>query len=124
VTFTTFIQPAWLAVLVLWNFAVLAAAQLTIRLIMAFSVRATLVAALALTAASLLAAGAYDVALGAQPSLTTRLVWLPLPMAMEGLAGFAIARWVLKFRRQRGQIITGLMVGVLAPHTFALLSSV
>ncbi len=123
-TFTTFIQPAWLAVLVLWNFAVLAAAQLTIRLIMAFSVRATLVAALALTAASLLAAGAYDVALGAQPSLTTRLVWLPLPMAMEGLAGFAIARWVLKFRRQRGQIITGLMVGVLAPHTFALLSSV
>ncbi|HEY3063355.1 MAG TPA: hypothetical protein VGL99_30655 [Chloroflexota bacterium] len=123
-TFATFLQPAWLVVLVVWHFAVLAAAQLTIRLIMAFSVRATLLAALVLTVASLAGAFAYDLAIGQQPSLTTRLAWLPLAMAIEGVAGYAIARWVLKFKRHRGQVITGLMVAVLAPHTFALLSSV
>jgi len=124
VTFSTFVQPVWLAALVVWNFAVLAAAQLTIRLIMAFSVRTTLLAALALTVVSLVAAIAYDLAIGPQPSLSTRLALLPIPMAIEGAAGFAIARWLLRLRRLRGQVITGLMVAVLAPHTFALLSSV
>ena len=42
VTLATFLQPGWLVALLAWNFAVLAAAQLTIRLIMAFSVRLTL----------------------------------------------------------------------------------
>ena len=55
-TLAILLQPGWLAVLLAWNFAVLSAAQLTIRLIMAFSVRLTLLAAVVLTAAALLIA--------------------------------------------------------------------
>ena len=122
-TLATFLQPTWLIALLGWNFAVLAAAQLTIRLIMAFSVRTTLLGAVALTVGSLAVALVYDLAVGPQPSLATRLTLAPLPMLLEGLAGFAVARWVLAIRRVRGQVIAGLMVGVLDPHLFALLSS-
>ena len=109
--------------MIAWNFAVLSAAQLTIRLIMAFSVRLTLVAAVALTAAALVIAAVYDVLLGPQPSLALRFSWAPLPMVLMGLAGFAIARWVLRIRRLRGQIIAAFMVGLLDPHVFTLLST-
>jgi hypothetical protein len=121
--FATFLQPQWLVVLLLWNFAVLAAAQLTIRLIMAFSLRTTLLGAVVLTGLGLFVAVAYDVVIGPQGSLSARLSTLPLPMLLEGLAGFATARWVLHIKRLRGQLIAGLMVGVLDPHVFALLSS-
>ena len=120
---TTFLQPGWLAVLLVWNFAVLAAAQLTIRLIMAFSVRTTVLGALALTVLSLLVALVYDLVLGPQTSLAQRLASLPLPMLLEAAAGFVVARWILRLRRLRGQVIAALMVGVLDPHVFALLSS-
>jgi hypothetical protein len=43
-------------------------------------------------------------------------------MLMAG-AGFATARWLLRIRRLRGQIIAGLMIGLLDPHLFTLLSS-
>jgi hypothetical protein len=42
-------------------------------------------------------------------------------MVLMGLAGFIIARWLLRIRRLRGQIIAGLMVGLLDPHLFTLL---
>jgi hypothetical protein len=45
-------------------------------------------------------------------------------MVLMGLAGFAIARWVLKIRRTRGQIIAGLMVGLLDPHLLTILSGI
>jgi hypothetical protein len=64
-SFATLCQPGWLALLLAWNFAVLSAAQLTIRLIMAFSVRLTLVGTVVLTIAALLAAAVYDAATGA-----------------------------------------------------------
>ena len=121
-TLATFLQPGWLALLLAWNFAVLSAAQLTIRLIMAFSVRLTLVAAIALTAAALLIAAVYDVIVGPQPSLAVRLSWAPLPMLLMGLVGFVVARRLLRIRRLRGQIIAGIMVGLLDPHIFTLLS--
>jgi hypothetical protein len=123
VTVATLLQPGWLLVLIAWNFAVLSAAQLTIRLIMAFSVRLTLVAAVALTVAALVIAAFYDVVVGPQPSLAMRLSWAPLPMILVGLTGFAIARWLLRIRRLRGQIIAGVMVGLLDPHVFTLLFS-
>jgi Na+(H+)/acetate symporter ActP len=123
VTLATFLQPGWLIALLGWNFAVLAAAQLTIRLIKAFSVRTTLLGAVALTVCTLAVAVVYDLVVGPQPSLTTRLTLAPLPMVLEGVAGFAVARWVLTIRRVRGQVIAGVMVGVLDPHLFALLSS-
>ncbi len=123
-TLATLLQPAWLVGLVLWSFMVLAAAQLTIRLIMAFSVRLTLVAAVALSLAALLVAAIYDFVVGPNASLSTRLTTAPIAMLLMGLAGFAIARWVLKIRRARGQIITGLMVGLLDPHLLTILSGI
>jgi hypothetical protein len=121
-TLATLLQPAWLAILLVWSFAVLAAAQLTIRLIMAFSVRVTIIGAVLLTIVALVAAAAYDLATGSDPSLTTRLEWLPLAMAIMALGGFAIARWQLRIKRLRGQVIAGLMVGLLDPHLFTVLS--
>jgi hypothetical protein len=124
VTLATLLQPAWLVGLVLWSFMVLAAAQLTIRLIMAFSVRLTFVAAVALSLAALLVAAIYDFVVGPNASLSTRLTTAPIAMLLMGLAGFAIARWVLKIRRARGQIIAGLMVGLLDPHLLTILSGI
>jgi hypothetical protein len=124
VTLATLLQPAWLVGLLLWSFMVLAAAQLTIRLIMAFSVRLTLVAAVALSLAALLVAAIYDFVVGPNASLSTRLTTAPIAMLLMGLAGFAIARWVLKIRRARGQIIAGLMVGLLDPHLLTILSGI
>ena len=123
----TLLQPSWLVVLFVWNFMVLAAAQLTIRLIMAFSVRQTLVGAVALTGLALLVAAIYDVVvgglLGTAATFASRLAWAPLPMLLMALAGFAIARWVLKIKRLRGQIVAGVMVGVLDPHLFTLVAA-
>ena len=119
----TLLQPGWFAVLLAWNFAVLSAAQLTIRLIMAFSVRRTLVAAVVLSIVALPIAAVYDVLVGPQPGLAAQLRWAPVPMLLMAVAGFAIARWLLHIRRLRGQIIAGLMVGLLDPHVFTLLSS-
>ena len=122
VTLATFVQPVGLAALLGWCFLVLSAAQLTIRLIMAFSVRQTLLAALLLGCLALGVAAVSDLLLGPQPSLSARLSWAPLGMALMACAGFGIARWVLKLRRLRGQLICGLMVGLLDPHLFTVLS--
>jgi hypothetical protein len=119
----TLVQPVWLAVLLGWDFAVLSSAQLTIRLIMAFSVRTTLVGAALLTIVALAAAVVYDVAVGSQAAVSTRLELVLLPMVLMGLAGFLVARRVLRIKRLRGQVIAGLMVGLLDPHLFTLLAT-
>ena len=116
------LQPGWLLALLVWNFLVLSAAQLTIRLIMAFSVRTTFIASVVLTLASLAVALVYDLVVGVPDTFTARLESALLPMALMAVAGFATARWVLKIKRLRGQVITGLMVGLLDPHLFTLLS--
>jgi hypothetical protein len=123
VTLATLLQPGWIVVLLVWNFAVLTAAQLTIRLIMAFSIRLTLVATVVVTLLDIVVAGIYDVALGQNPTLGARLELVPLAMVLMAVAGFATARWVLRIKRLRGQIIAGLMVGLLDPHLFTLLSA-
>ncbi len=102
---------------------VLSAAQLTIRLIMAFSVRLTLVAAGLLALLTLVIAAIFDLVVGPQASLPARLGLAPVPMLLMALAGYAIARWVLHIRRLRGQIIAALMVGLLDAHLFAILST-
>ena len=117
----TLTQPLALAALYVWSFVVLSAAQLTIRLIMAFSVRLTLLAAVALTVAALAVAVIYDALFGTQTPLAVRVQLAPLPMLLMALAGFAIARWLLRIKRLRGQLIAGLMVGLLDPHLFTLL---
>jgi hypothetical protein len=113
--------PLVAVILFAWNFAVLSAAQVTIRLIMAFSVRRTVLAAVVLSVIALPVAAIYAVVLGPQPSLAERLNWAPVPMILMGVAGFALARWMFRIRRLRGQIIAGLMVGLLDPHLFTIL---
>jgi hypothetical protein len=115
------VQPWAVAGLLVWSFGVLSAAQLTIRLIMAFSVRLTVLAAIVLSAAAIVIALIYDLAFHSPASLATRIELAPVPMVLMGLAGFIIARWLLRIRRLRGQIIAGLMVGLLDPHLFTLL---
>jgi hypothetical protein len=44
-------------------------------------------------------------------------------MLLMAIAGFGIARWVLRIRRRRGQIIAALMVGLLDAHLFTILSA-
>ncbi|MBV9171462.1 MAG: hypothetical protein JOZ81_15405 [Chloroflexi bacterium] len=120
-TLAAFAQPIGLAALVGWCFLVLSAAQLTIRLIMAFSVRKTFVAALVLCAASLVVAALFDLVLGPDPSLSRRIQFIPLPMLLMAGIGFAAARWILRLRRLRGQVICGVMVGLLDPHLLTLI---
>jgi hypothetical protein len=120
-TLAAFVQPVGLAALVGWCFLVLSAAQLTIRLIMAFSVRKTFLAALVLCAASLIVAAIYDTLLGPDPTLSRRIQYLPITMFLMAAAGVATARWVLRLKRLRGQIICGLMVGLLDPHLLTLI---
>jgi hypothetical protein len=120
VTLEAFLSPVGLAALLAWNFMVLAAIQLTVRLIMAFSVTETLRGALVLTVVCLPVALLFDLATGPDPSFGARLSWAWLPMVLMALGGYADARWVLRFKRVRGQVIAGLMGAVLAPHLFTL----
>ena len=122
-TLATLLQPGWLAVLLVWSFAVLSAVQLTVRLILAFSVRQTALGAVVLTLCALPIAAVYELVLGPEPSLSTRLSRAPVPMLLMGVAGFATSRWVLRIKRLRGQLVAGLMVGVLDPHLFTLLAT-
>jgi hypothetical protein len=115
------LQPWALAALVVWSFGVLSAAQLTIRLIMAYSLRQTGLAAVVLSAAALAIGAGYDATFGADVSLAIRIQLAPVTMASMAVVGFAIARWLLRIRRVRGQVIAGLMVGLLDPHLFTLL---
>ena len=114
------LQPWALAALYVWSFVVLSAAQLTIRLIMAFNVRLTLIAAVVLTGAALVVAGIDDAIVGESASLASRIQTAPAPMLLMALAGFAVARWVLRIKRLRGQIVAAVMVGLLDPHLFML----
>jgi hypothetical protein len=116
------LQPWALVALYVWSFGVLSAAQLTIRLIMAFNVRLTLLAALLLSAAAIVVALIDDAAAGDQASLARRIELIPLSMLLMALVGFAIARWVLRIKRLRGQLIAGAMVGLLDPHLFTLVT--
>ena len=118
----TLLQPWALGAVFVWSFGVLSAAQLTIRLIMAYSVRLTLVAAVVLSVGALGVAAIYDLSFDHPTSLATRLTLAPVTMVLMAFIGFGIGRWVLHIRRLRGQVIAALMVGLLDPHLFTLLS--
>jgi hypothetical protein len=113
--------PLTVAALYVWSFGVLSAAQLTIRLIMAFNVRRTLLAALVLSVVAIGIGVLVSGLVGADASLARRIQLAPLPMLLMAVTGFAIARWLLRIKRLRGQLIAGLMVGLLDPHLFTLL---
>jgi hypothetical protein len=122
VTLQALLQPVVFGLLVLWSFLVLSAVQLTIRLIMAYSLRDTLLAGLLLSLVALPIAAVYDLLVGPEPTLAARLEWAPVSMVLMGLAGFGVARRVLRFQRLRGQLVAGVMVGLLDPHLFTLVA--
>jgi hypothetical protein len=102
------LSPLALAIALIWNVAVLASVQLTVRLIMAFAVWPTLVAAAVLTLFTVPLSVAYDLVFG--PSLTA----LPLAMLLTAVAGYLIATRVLGFRRLRSATIAAIGVGLLS----------
>lgn len=102
------VSPPALAIALLWNFAVLASIQLTVRLIRAFSFRATIVAALVLTAATVPITVLYFALFRSQ------LIWLPAAMIVTGLIGFWISLRLLRFRRQRSTIVAAIGIGLLS----------
>ncbi len=119
-TLSAFLRPEGLLALLVWCFVVLAAVQLTIRLIMAFSIGLTLRGAIVLAACSLPVAAVYDALAGPHPSFATRLTWAIVPIGLMAVVGFGVGRWVLGLKRLRGQLIAAVMIGLLAPHLFTL----
>jgi hypothetical protein len=64
----------------------------------------------------------YDLVSGGPTTLSGRLASVPITMVLMAGVGFVTARYVLRIKRLRGQIIAGLMVGLLDFHVFTLLS--
>lgn len=91
-----------------WNVLVLASIQLTVRLIMAFSIPTTLLGAAAQTAGSIPITLVYVRLLGGA------LDRYPFAMLLTGLLGFAIARRVLRIKRLRGQVVAAAGAALLA----------
>jgi hypothetical protein len=102
-----FLSPTALALALGWNFAVLTSVQLTVRLIKAYSPRATLVAAVPLTALTVPLTVAYHQWF--RPGLAPFAV----AMVLTGVGGWLIADRVLGFRRQRSVVVAALGVGLL-----------
>jgi hypothetical protein len=91
-----------------WNVAVLSSIQLTVRLIRAYSISTTLLAAAALTAGSVPITAVYALALG------SKLNWFPVPMVLTGLLGFAVADRVLQLKRMRGRVVAAFGTAILS----------
>ena len=102
------LSPMGLGLAFLWSFAVLASVQLTVRLIMAFSITRTAIAAVVLTLVTVPISVAYLWLFG--QSLTP----LPLAMLVTAVAGFFIADRVLGFRRQRSTVTAAIGIGLLS----------
>jgi len=102
------LSPPGLVLAFVWNFAVLASVQLTVRLIMAFSIRATVLASLLLTAITVPLSVIYYALFGQQMTM------LPLAMILTGIAGFLVADRILGFRRQRSTVAAAIGIGLLS----------
>ena len=107
-SFAAFLAPAALALALAWNFAVLTSVQLTVRLIKAYSPRATLVAAISLTAITVPLTIAYH------QWFRPGLGWFVVAMVLSGAGGWLVADRVLGFRRQRSVVVAALGVGLLS----------
>ncbi len=134
------ISPPVLLALVVWNFAVLSAVQLTVRLIGAYSPLATAISAILLTAASLpitalylllveftlspgAMAGARARGLAAFQALVfqQRLLWFPLAVVLTAVVGFVIIRATLRFKRTRSAVVAAIGIGLLSAPWVAFL---
>jgi hypothetical protein len=127
------LTPVVLGAVLIWNFAVLSAVQLTVRLIGAYSPRQTAVAAVLLTLASIPIAALLLFAADASANQQTlealrarglafaqayafqqRLAWFPLAIALTTVAGFVIIRARLRFKRTRSALAAALGIGLLS----------
>jgi len=104
----TLLSPLGIGLALLWSFAVLASVQLTVRLIMAFSVKRTLFGALALTAITVPISVLYLAVFGR--SLTA----MPIAMLLTAVGGYVVADRVLGFRRQRSTVAAAIGIGLLS----------
>lgn len=139
-TLAFYTSPLGLGITLLWNFAVLSSVQVTVRLVRLYSPRSMLLAALILTLATppiaagylALAGLTYDPQVAARLLardatawqayvVQNRLIWLPAAMVPLGGLGFALARWVLRFKRLRGAVFAALAVGIMSAPWAALL---
>lgn len=102
------LSPLALVLALIWNFAVLASVQLTVRLIMAFSPLKTVVASVVLTLMTVPLSVVYYLVFG------QNLTAMPLAMLLTSVAGFVVADRVLGFRRQRSTIVAAIGIGVLS----------
>jgi hypothetical protein len=102
------LSPLGIGLALLWSFAVLASVQLTVRLIMAFSVTRTALAAVVLTAITVPLSAAYLLIFGRS------LAAMPVAMLLTAIAGYVIADRVLGFRRQRSTIVAAVGIGLLS----------
>lgn len=102
------LAPLALLAAVLWNFAVLASVQLTVRLIRAFAFRRTCLAACALTLATVPLTILYRVV------LDRGLGWLPAMVAVTAVVGYVVALRLLRFRRRRSAVVAALGIGLLS----------
>jgi len=102
------LSPLGIGLALIWSFAVLASVQLTVRLIMAFSVRRTVLGALALTALTVPLSVGYLAIFG--QSLTP----MPLAMLVTAIGGYVVADRVLGFRRQRSTVAAAIGIGLLS----------
>ena len=132
-TFGLLISPPVLAGILIWNFAVLSAVQLTVRLIGAYAFWPTVRAALLLTL-SVLAVAVLHLFLAQQITddgvlsamrqrgaayaqtyvFQQRLLMFPLAIVFVGLAGFAIIRRALRFKRTLSAVIAAIGIGLLS----------
>ena len=101
-------SPLGLLLWFVWNFAVLASIQLTVRLIRAFSVWTTAVGAGAFTVGSLPIAFLYWTGLGGS------FAWYPLAMALSGALGFVVAHYLLHLKRLRGRVAAAVGTALLS----------
>lgn len=102
------LSPTGIGLAFVWSFAVLASVQLTVRLIMAFSVKRTFYGALALTALTVPLSVAYLLIFGRS------LDAMPIAMLLTGAGGYVIADRVLGFRRQRSTVAAAIGIGLLS----------
>ena len=103
-----YLSPLGLVIALGWNFAVLASIQLTVRLIRAFSLRTTALAAVLLTSATVPLTLVYNLI------LRNAIGWLPALMLVTGGVGFLIAARVLRFRRRRSTVIAAIGIALLS----------
>jgi hypothetical protein len=102
------LSPLGLGLALVWSFAVLASVQLTVRLIMAFSVKRTVLGACALTAITVPLSVLYLALFG------QALAPMPLAMLLTAVGGYVVADRVLGFRRQRSTVAAAIGIGLLS----------